>query len=105
MMDWNWGTYDLVDPRVIVVDHRYQRPAKPTLIEKIAASPTPEAFGVILCFRRDNNVMYCIDGQQRLAAVLQIDKPPLLVPVLWYPAGSVTHEAEIFVRINEVRKG
>lgn len=104
-MDWKWnGTLEMVDPRLIVVDHRYQRPQHAVLIAAIAANPTPEAFGVLVCFRRDNGVYYCADGQQRLAGVLASEDPPRLVPVVWFPVNAVAHEAEIFVRINEFRK-
>ncbi len=104
-MDWKWnGTLEMVDPRLIVVDHRYQRPPHANLIAAIAANPTPEAFAVLVCFRRDNGVYYCADGQQRLAGVLASEDPPLLVPVVWFPVNGVAHEAEIFVRINDYRK-
>lgn len=94
----------MVDPRTIVIDHRYQRPAKNTLISTIAQAPNWFAFGVPSCFRRSNGILYCVDGQQRLAGVLKSEKPPKLVPIVWFDVQDVAEEAEIFVMINEWRK-
>lgn len=104
MLNGYTGTFDLVDPRTIIIDHRYQRQAKNTLIQMIAQSPSWEAFGVPVCFRRDNSMLYCADGQQRIAGVLQSEKPPKLIPVVWFDIQDVQEEAEVFVRINEWRK-
>lgn len=98
------GTYELVDPRTIVIDYRYQRPAKNTLISTIASAPNWFAFGVPSCFKRSNGVLYCVDGQQRISGILKSEKPPKLVPVVWFDIQDVSEEAEIFVMINEWRK-
>jgi Family of unknown function (DUF6551) len=98
------GTYELVDPRTIVIDHRYQRPMKTSLVSMIAQEPSWEAFGVPTCFRRANGMLYCADGQQRLAGVLASAKPPKLVPIVWFDIADLAEEAEVFVRINEWRK-
>lgn len=98
------GTYELIDPRKIVVDHRYQRQPKNTLIQQIAQNPSWLAFGVPVCFRRENGMYYVIDGQQRIAGLLKSEKPPKLIPVVWFPIDDVKDEAEIFVRMNETRK-
>lgn len=104
-MEWKWnGTLEMVDPVMIVTDHRYQRPPKTGLIDQIASNPVPEAFGVPVCFRRSNGVLYCADGQQRIAGILASEKPPRLIPIVWFPIEGVEHEAEIFVRINVYRK-
>lgn len=104
MLNGYTGTFDMVDPRTIIIDHRYQRQAKNTLIQMIAQSPSWEAFGVPVCFRRDNSMLYCADGQQRIAGVLKSEKPPKLIPVVWFDIQDVREEAEVFVRINEWRK-
>lgn len=98
------GNFELVDPRAIIIDHTYQRPKKNTLVQQIAQSPSWEAFGVPVCFRRENGMLYCADGQQRIAGMLASEKPPKLVPVVWFDIQDVTDEAEVFVRINEWRK-
>lgn len=103
MDDWN-GTFELIDPRLIVVDHRYQRPEKEYLIARISSKPDWAAFGVLTCFRRPNGVYYCADGQQRLRGVLQAEKPPRTVPVFSFHLDGVEDEARVFAMINEWRK-
>jgi len=98
------GNFEKVDPRTIIIDHTYQRPKKNTLVQQISQSPSWEAFGVPVCFRRGNGMLYCADGQQRIAGVLASAKPPKEVPVVWFDIQDVTEEAEVFVRINEFRK-
>lgn len=98
------GNFDLVDPRTIIIDHTYQRAKKNTLIQQIAQSPSWEAFGVPVCFKRENGMLYCADGQQRIAGMLASEKPPKVVPIVWFDIQDVTDEAEVFVRINEWRK-
>lgn len=98
------GTFELVDPRTVVIDHRYQRQAKNTLISTIAQSPSWEAFGVPTCFKRGNGMLYCADGQQRIAGMLRSEKPPKLIPVVWFDIQDVPEEAQVFVMINEWRK-
>jgi hypothetical protein len=104
MLNGYTGNFDMVDPRTIIIDHRYQRPAKNSLISQIAQAPSWEAFGVPTCFKRANGMLYCADGQQRIAGVLKSAKPPKLIPVVWFDIQDVTEEAEVFVMINEWRK-
>jgi hypothetical protein len=105
------GTFEMVDPRVILIDHLYQRGEKSTLIDAIASNPRWEAFGVITCFVRERDrdgrkvrQFYCVDGQQRIRGILKSENPPKQVPVVWYALTGVADEAAIFVRINEYRK-
>lgn len=102
MKEWN-GKFEMVDPRLIVIDHQYQRDEKSDLIAAIAANPTWEAFGAVVLFLR-NGVYYCGDGQQRTRGLLASESPPLLVPAIVYDLGAVRREAEIFVIINRFRK-
>lgn len=102
------GTFELVDPKVIVLDHKYQRPEKWDLIARISAAPEWAAFGVVLCSKRivtgEETRFYCLDGQQRLNGILTSVAPPATVPVLWFPVESVKEEARLFSLINEQRK-
>jgi hypothetical protein len=105
------GTFEMVDPMTILIDHLYQRGEKSTLIDAIASNPKWEAFGVITCFVRERErdgkttrTYYCVDGQQRIRGILKSEKPPKAVPVVWYQLSGVADEAAIFVRINEYRK-
>lgn len=105
MKEWH-GKFETIDPKLIVIDHRYQRPTKADLVEAIAANPVWEAFGVPVVFKREGNnaVYYCADGQQRIAGVLASEQPPRQIPVVVFTVTGLEHEAEIFVRINEYRK-
>lgn len=101
------GTFELLDPTLIVLDHRYQRPEKWDLISKIASDPEWAAFGVVLCSKRQGGttpLYYCLDGQQRLQGVRASVQPPAAVPVLWFPVGSQKEEARLFSIVNEQRK-
>jgi hypothetical protein len=110
-MDEFSGTFEMVDPLVILIDHLYQRGEKSTLIDSIASNPRWEAFGVITAFVREREVngkttrtFYAVDGQQRIRGVLKSENPPKQVPVVWYQLSNIADEAAIFVRINEYRK-
>lgn len=103
MDDWNAvGTFELVNPKEIVVDHRYQRAEKDNLISEIAKAPNWEAFGAVSCYRRDG-VLVCIDGQQRLRGVLTSEEPPQLVPAIIFEKTSLSNEAMTFVKVNITR--
>ena len=98
------GTFELVDPRVVVVDHRYQRDLKPALVAAIATDPRWELFGVPVLFKRENGMLYCADGQQRITGVKQAKTPPAKIPAVWFPVAGLDDEAAVFVQINEFRK-
>jgi hypothetical protein len=98
------GTFEMVNPKELVIDHRYQRPLKQTLVSTIAQAPSWELFGVPVAFKRSNGMLYVADGQQRIAGVMASENPPKAVPVLWFPLHNLADEADVFVRINEWRK-
>lgn len=102
MEAWN-GKFELVDPRLIVVDHRYQREEKANLIAAIAANPDWAAFGALSLYRR-GDVLYCVDGQQRLRGVLNSASPPKVVPAVIQDQGTVVDEATTFAAINITRR-
>lgn len=98
MDEWN-GKFELVDPKLVVVDHRYQRTEKENLIAKIASSPDWAAFGALSCYQREG-VLVCVDGQQRLAGVLQSETPPKKVPAVIFDKATLDKEAQTFTKIN-----
>lgn len=102
MKDYS-GTFEMVDPRLVIVDHRYQRPEKPALVAAIATDPRWELFGVPVLFKRGSQ-FYVADGQQRIAGVKQSVEPPKLVPAVWFSVQHLEDEAAVFVMINEFRK-
>lgn len=98
----DWGTSEMVDPMTIVVDHLYQRPEKAELIQRIGGNFDPMLFGRPICFRRENQMRYCIDGQQRLAGAKAAGLRS--VPVVSFEIVGLQREAEVFVAVNEARK-
>lgn len=103
MRDWN-GTFELINPALIVVDHRYQRDERQGLIATISAHAAWEPFGVVICSKRANGVFVALDGQQRLQGLKKSAEPPKTVPVIWFPVANIEEEARIFEIINEARK-
>ena len=103
MEPWT-GEFKMLNPREIVIDHRYQRPEKPALIAVIVSNFDWPIFGVVQCTRRENSMHYCLDGQQRLRAALSLAKPPQLVPAVVHAVSSFEEEARIFTAMNEHRK-
>lgn len=103
MKDWP-GSFEMVNPRSVVIDHRYQRPDKPDLIARIAQSPDWRKFGALVCARRENKMLYCYDGQQRLNGVLASETPPKAVPAVVFSVGNPKDEAELFADVNIDRK-
>lgn len=103
MKDWH-GTFELVNPALIIIDRRYQRDERPQLIASISAHAAWEPFSVVTCAKRSNGVLVALDGQQRLAGVRESLEPPKKIPVVWFPVASIEEEARIFSIINEARK-
>ena len=98
------GQFMMVDPTKVLIDHRYQRAQKNSLVSQIAQNPRWDAFGVPTVFKRANGQMYAADGQQRIAGVLASAKPPKEIPVVIFEINDLPEEAEAFVLINEWRK-
>lgn len=103
MDSWE-GTFELVNPRLIISDHKYQREEKDPHIAEIQSRFDWRQFGVVVCAKRANGMLYALDGQQRLAAAMRLDKPPSRVPVIWFPYDKVEEEAHDFSGMNETRK-
>lgn len=102
MEQWN-GHFEMVPTAAILIDHRYQRQEKPTLVSRIAAHPDWAAFGALVCYKR-GNMYFCVDGQHRLAGVRASANPPKQVPVISFPQVQLEREAATFVQVNVDRK-
>jgi hypothetical protein len=100
------GKLQMVDPKKVVVDHRYQRDEKQSLINAISANPKWELFGVLVLFEREGKPgnYYCADGQQRLRGVMGAEQPPEKAPAVVFTVPALRDEAAIYVQINEFRK-
>lgn len=105
MQDFD-GNFELVDPTEIHFDRKYQRDQNWPLITTIGRNPIWPAFGVVICARREyaGGLLYALDGQQRLSGVLAAERPPSLVPIIWFPVKTVAEEAALFDIINTNRK-
>jgi len=97
----DWGKNEMGDPMAVVVDHLYQRQEKPALIQRIAANFDPMRFGRPICFQRESTMIYCVDGQQRLAGAKAAGLRS--VPLVVYPLVGIQREAEVFVAVNHAR--
>lgn len=98
------GQFMMVDPTEVLIDRRYQRAQKTTLVSHIAQNPRWDAFGVPTVFKRPDGRMFAADGQQRIAGVLASAKPPKEIPVVIFEVNNLPEEAEAFGLINEWRK-
>ena len=97
------GEFEMIDARLIVVDHRYQRPLKEVLVGTIGREFKWSSFGALVCYWR-NNIPYCVDGQQRLNAALSINPRPFKVPCVVFPETTIEQEAQSFLEIQVNRK-
>lgn len=97
------GTFEMIDPKKIVVDHRYQRPEKEGLIATISRDFAWSSFGALTCYWR-GSIPYAVDGQQRLNAALLLDKPPRAVPCVVFSEATIEREAQSFLDIQINRK-
>jgi len=103
MEAWN-GTFEMVDSRLIVCDHKYQREEKEPHIADISARFDWRQFGVVCCSRRSDGVYVALDGQQRLGAIKILFPGGTKVPVVWFAYDRVDQEAADFGGMNERRK-
>jgi hypothetical protein len=100
------GTFEMINPFLVVIDHRYQRELRPALVAAIAGDLRWELFGVPVLFKRgdgEGSTYYCADGQQRIEGAKNSVNPPGLIPVVWFPVSQLADEAAVFVQINEYR--
>lgn len=102
-MDAFNGKFEMVNPKEIVIDHRYQRPEKETLVVQIGKEFSWASFGAISCYLR-NGLYYAVDGQQRLKAALSLKEPPTKVPCIVFPENTLVSEAHTFLDIQINRK-
>jgi hypothetical protein len=106
---FNWlklgkqGKFELIPKGDINIDHAYQRDkTSMTRILSIARDFSWQAFGVLLCVRREDGTVWAFDGQHRkLAADKRSDVTKL--PCLVFTADDLEQEARAFLSSNTVR--
>lgn len=96
------GTFKMLRPKVLIVDHQYQRELHGiTQIEKIAHSFKWASFGCISVMKRGQKY-YVTDGQRRLEAV-KFHPEIHEVPCVVHKSTGQVEEAQTFSDINVVK--
>jgi hypothetical protein len=86
----------------LLVDERYQRPLEAKRVEKIVKNFDEDLFGALEVSER-NGTYAVYDGQHRLVAARKLGMEK--VPCLIHSGISLEREAELFVALQQGRKG
>jgi len=101
------GSYSTMESLVKVsdlyLDSTYQRFPNEVKVSSIARNFDPDAFGIIICSAREDNVIAIIDGGHRIAALRLLGFENKTVNALVYFNLSIEDEARIFTLINQDR--
>lgn len=101
------GSYSTIESLVNVsdlyLDTTYQRLPNEVKVSSIARNFDPDAFGIIICSAREDNVIAIIDGGHRVAALRLLGLENKTVNALVYFNLSIEDEARIFTLINQDR--
>lgn len=101
------GSYSVMETLVRVsdlyLDISYQRKPNDVKVSSIARNFDPDAFGVIICSAREDDVIAIIDGGHRVAALRLLGLENKTVNALVYFGLSIQDEARIFTLINDER--
>lgn len=81
----------------------YQRPPKMHQIGDIAKNFDPDKLGTLTASRRDDGLLYVIDGQQRILAMREIGWGDQNAPFHVYTGLTQADEAKIFRALNGAR--
>lgn len=88
----------------LMVDPTVQRALDTRRADRMAADLRMDALGAITVSRRADGTHHIIDGQHRVAAVLRAGLGDELLPCLQYEGLTRTHEAGMFIRLNESKQ-
>lgn len=94
------GNFEMIDKRELLIDTEYQR----TMVQgdramKIARHFRWTLFGSLIVVKRDDGVLYVVDGGHRLRAAWKRTDIKQ-VPCMVYSAESIREEARMFVDLN-----
>ena len=84
------------------MDKAYQRSLSQAFVQKIVKSFDKHCFQALLVGRRTNESLWVIDGQHRFTAAVLLKARKL--PCIIFASEGVKQEADIWIRINEVRR-
>lgn len=101
------GAYSKMESLIKVsdlyLDMSYQRSPNEIKVSSIARNFDPDAFGVIICSVREDNIIAIIDGGHRIAAMRMLGLENTTVNALVYFGLTIQEEARIFTLINDER--
>lgn len=86
------------------IDHNYQRPVSPTMVNRIVKAFDSRLFGIITVARRDDGTYWVLDGQHRVAALIKMGKGHIAVPCEVLTGLSMEDEARVFHLRNANKK-
>lgn len=95
---------EMLRPTQIQVDRQYQRPLHRDHVTKIMRSFDPLAIGTVTVSQRDDGSYWVIDGQHRLAALIEMGRGDRPIPCVVYTGLSVGQEADKFFMQSRVRR-
>lgn len=97
--------YEITKVRVgdIQVDEYTQRQFKPSHVDHLARGWNEDFAGVLTLNRRDNGVIYCVDGQHRFRAAQAVKGDSYEMTALLHHGMSRQQEADLFIAINSHR--
>lgn len=95
---FRWIAFDSLN-----VDPIYQRNLRKNRAIKMAHNWNPEKMGVIVVNRRDNGMLYIVDGQHRYAALLLIENRPPRVYCEVFDGLTREEEARLFHDLDNER--
>lgn len=88
-----------VDPQMLLIDRRYQRPANPEKIKALMEVPEAERQAKpVLVGIRDSGAMYLCDGQHRALAALMCGDPS--IPAMVFPSDGRRDDQEKYLALQ-----
>lgn len=98
------GNLEWLDVSTLKVDPEYQRELSAPWVRRIAREFDPDVLGVLVVSRRENGDVYVVDGQHRVAAIMEMGWHDQRVPCNVYEGLSLSDEAKIFWKPQTSRK-
>src|SRR5690554_1338293 len=86
------------------IDHSYQRPISPTMVNRIVKAFDSRLFGIVTASRRADGSYWVLDGQHRIAALIKMGKGNISVPCEVLTGLSMEDEARVFHLRNANKK-
>lgn len=86
------------------IDHSYQRPVSPTMVNRIVKEFDSRLFGIVTVSRRADGSYWVLDGQHRIAALIKMGKGNIAVPCEVLTGLSMEDEARVFHLRNANKK-